>query len=405
MQINQPLPMLAGLSPQEFMAQYWQKKPLLIKGAFKDFKPVLSRAELFKLAAREDVYSRLVKREGPQDSGDDRARSARSAVRVDDWSVVTGPINARAKPAFTQKDWTLLVQGVNLYVPQAAKLLSQFRFIPDARLDDVMISYAATGGGVGPHFDSYDVFLIQASGERLWRIGKQKDLRLREDTALKILENFTPQKKYVLSPGDMLYLPPKYAHDGVAVNECMTYSVGFRAPKSDDLVAELLQRLGDAVHTNLNPLLYSDPLQSAVQNPAEIPVTLKYFALKALAKAIDRPKVFEQLLGEMLTEPKDHVWFESTQRGVLQAGRASAKIHPLLRAKRGVVLDDKTKMLYDERFIFINAESWRASGKDRALMRLLANKRALGFKEMSEASAGALDLLTNWADAGWLHIR
>ena len=211
--------MLGGLSPKKFMAEYWQKKPLLIKGAFKDFKPVLSRAQLFELAASDEVQSRLIE--------------SQNLDKQTHWSVKNGPIKGRDKPAFTKEAWTLLVQGVDLINAEAAKLLREFRFIPDARLDDLMISYATHRGGVGPHYDSYDVFLIQASGQRLWRIGKQKDLTLRDDAPLKILSHFVPQKEYVLDPGDMIYLPPKYAHDGIAVGECMTYSVGFRAPKSD----------------------------------------------------------------------------------------------------------------------------------------------------------------------------
>lgn len=385
MQINQPLPMLAGLSPKEFMKKYWHKKPLLIKNAFKDFKPVLSRAELFRLAQSDEVQSRLVQQ---QSNGDHST-----------WAVQAGPIRGRDKPSFTREAWTLLVQGVDLVNDRAAQILRQFRFIPDARLDDLMVSYATNNGGVGPHFDSYDVFLIQASGQRLWRIGQQKDLTLRDDTPLKILADFKFQKEYLLEPGDMLYLPPRYAHEGVAVGECMTYSVGFRAPKSDELARDLLLRLGDEVEELMDSKVYADPMQGAVADPAQIPDTLQYFAMQALAKTIERPSVFARLLGESLSEPKDHVWFQSTADSSSKVRRNRPR-HP---CPEGVRLDDQTKMLYDALHVFINGESWRATGKDRSLMRLLANQRTLRAQDLDKASEDALGLIENWIDAGWAH--
>ena len=164
------------------------------------------------------------------------------------WQLKHGPFARTAFPPFKQKRWTLLVQGVDLHLDAAHELLQRFRFVPDARLDDLMISWASDGGGVGPHFDSYDVFLLQASGQRHWRIGRQKDLSLEPNVPLKILSNFEPEEEHLLNPGDMLYLPPRWAHDGVAVgDDCMTYSVGFRVPQRGGLAGELLQRMADEV--------------------------------------------------------------------------------------------------------------------------------------------------------------
>ena len=159
-------------------------------------------------------------------------------------------------PSTTKKQWTLLVQGVNLHHDGADALLRQFNFLPDARLDDVMISYASDGGGVGPHLDSYDVFLLQAEGTRRWRIGAQKDLTLQKGVPLKILQRFTPDQEFDLQPGDMLYLPPNYAHEGIAVGECMTYSIGFRAPSFQELGESFLQFMADSPfleNTSLQP--------------------------------------------------------------------------------------------------------------------------------------------------------
>jgi ribosomal protein L16 Arg81 hydroxylase len=183
--ITQPLALLGGISPQQFMQRYWQKKPLLVRGAVPGMKPLLDRAALFELAAQDEVESRLVVRSGSR------------------WKMRRGPLPRRSLPPLAQRDWTLLVQGVDLHNDSAHRLLSQFRFVPDARLDDLMISWASDGGGVGPHFDSYDVFLLQAQGQRRWRIGRQKDLELQEGVPLKILANFEPQQEYLLEPGDM----------------------------------------------------------------------------------------------------------------------------------------------------------------------------------------------------------
>ena len=260
MDTTENLPLLGGLSPQQFMRRHWQKKPLLVRGAMPGFKPILSRAELFALAQQEQVESRLV------------------VQGAAGWRMKQGPFPPRSLPALNKSAWSLLVQGVDLHHPGAHALLQQFRFIPDARLDDLMISYASTGGGVGPHFDSYDVFLLQASGQRRWRIGAQKDFTLQEGVPLKILQHFEPTEEFVLHAGDMLYLPPRYAHDGVALEAldtdgksqaCMTYSIGFRAPGQGELAAALLQRLADycAGDDEASPTrtkkMYRDPTQRA----------------------------------------------------------------------------------------------------------------------------------------------
>jgi 50S ribosomal protein L16 3-hydroxylase len=211
--IDTPLALLNGLTPSQFMQRHWQKKPLLIRQAIPGFQALLDRPALFDLAEQDEVESRLIQ-QTPKG-----------------WNMRNGPLARRALPAVKSPNWALLVQGVDQHVESVHALLQQFRFVPDARLDDLMISYATDGGGVGPHFDSYDVFLLQAHGRRRWRIGKQKDLTLVEGAPLKILQNFEPEEEFVLEPGDMLYLPPRYAHDGVAEGECMTYSIGFRAPK------------------------------------------------------------------------------------------------------------------------------------------------------------------------------
>jgi 50S ribosomal protein L16 3-hydroxylase len=372
MDTRQPLQLLGGLSPQQFMKRHWQKKPLLIRQAVPGFKPLLDRAALFALAARDDVESRLLS-QGKKG-----------------WQFKRGPFERRVFPGLKTPDWTLLVQGVDLHDDGVHQLMQQFRFVPDARLDDVMISYATNGGGVGPHFDSYDVFLLQAHGQRRWRIGRQKDLSLVEGLPLKILANFQPEEEYVLDPGDMLYLPPRWAHDGVAVGECMTYSIGFRQPGRGELARELLQRLAEDAEDAAGTAVYRDPGQPAVESPAGIPPEMMDFARDALQAVLNDPAELQCLLGEYLSEPKQNVWFEASQ--------APARVG-------GVTLDRRTRMMFDDQHIFINGESYRASGRDAVLMRRLADGRRLGASEVARASQGARSLITNWLEAGWLHVE
>jgi 50S ribosomal protein L16 3-hydroxylase len=380
METTQPLPLLGGLSAAQFMRRYWQKKPLLVRQAIPAMVPPIERSALFALAEREDVESRLI-------------RHGKAG-----WTLKHGPLARRALPPLKQPAWTLLVQGVDLHHDGVNALLQQFRFLPDARLDDLMISYASDQGGVGAHFDSYDVFLLQAQGTRRWSIGQQSDLRLQQGVPLKILEHFEPEQSFVLEPGDMLYLPPRYAHDGVAVgDDCMTCSIGLRSSAVGELGADLLSRMAQAYSEALEDAgpaelaRYRDPSQPAVDAPAAMPAALQAFARKAVDAALRDPDAIDRALGESLTEPKANVWFD-------EAAEAPDVLNQ-------VVLDRRTRMLYDARHLYINGESFRAGGADATLMRRLADRRALGPRELSRASEGALALLAEWCEAGWVHAE
>jgi 50S ribosomal protein L16 3-hydroxylase len=370
MDTEQPLALLGGLTPSQFMKRHWQKKPLLVRNAIPGFVPCVNRTELVALAAQEGVESRLIV---DSDKG---------------WKMRHGPLLKRSLPPFSQKKWTFLVQGVDLHHDGVHALLQQFRFVPDARLDDLMISYATDGGGVGPHFDSYDVFLLQAHGQRRWRIGRQKDLTLQPGVPLKILQNFEAEEEFVLNPGDMLYLPPKYAHDGVALGECMTWSIGFRAPQKGELARELLLGLADEAFDALGDGIYADPAQPAVSAPAAIPPSLAVFSRQVLDKALKNPDLLDSLLGEYLTEPKSNVWFEGADAGA--------------DLSLGVQLDRRTKMMYDERHVFINGESFRVGGKDARLLRQLADKRWLSAASCANLSEDAEQAVLDWMSADWL---
>ena len=374
MQVDQPLPLLGGLSPSQFMKRYWHKKPLLIRQAIPGMQPLLERGELLDLAARDDVQSRLVIQQG--------------AAAKRPWTLRHGPFARRSLPPFKKPGWTLLVQSVDLFDARVQALREQFRFVPDARLDDVMISYASDGGGVGPHFDSYDVFLLQAQGQRRWRIGRQKDLSLQEGMPLKILADFQPEQEFVLEAGDMLYLPPRYAHDGVAQGECMTYSIGFRAPDQVELAQSLLQGMAEQLAENMPPKRYRDSGQAAAAHPAQIPAELQAFAQEALHQALRDPYLLARTLGEQLSEPPAAVWFAPQE----SAGGL----------RNGVCLDRGTRMLYDVQHVFINGESFSASGRDAQLVRQLADQHFLDARQCSRLSPGAAELLGQWLDSGWL---
>jgi 50S ribosomal protein L16 3-hydroxylase len=371
MDVNQALPLLGGLSPAAFMRQHWQKKPLLVRQAWPGVQPPLSRAALFELAARDEVESRLVEQ------------------RTGGWHVRPGPLARRALPPLSRPGWTLLVQGLDLHVAAAHGMLNCFRFIPDARLDDLMVSWASPGGGVGAHVDSYDVFLLQVQGRRRWRVGRVRDADFVEGAPLKLLRLFEPTQDWLLEPGDMLYLPPGWGHDGVAEGgDCMTCSIGFRAPDAEPLARELLLRLADGGDEDdaAPPRLYRDPAQPATATPAALPPGLQDFARAALQRLLADPQALPLALGEILTEPKPRVWFEG---GVARPGA-------------GVRLAPASRMLYDRRHVFINGESFVAAGHDAQLMRRLADRRELSAVERARLSPDASALLDDWVAAGWL---
>ncbi len=378
MDVNAATPLLGGLSPAAFMRRHWQKKPLLVRQAWPGVAPPLARPALFDLAGRDGVEARLVQARGPQPQ---------------DWQVRHGPLPRRALPPLARPGWTLLVQGLDLHVPAAHEMLSRFRFVPDARLDDLMVSWASPDGGVGPHVDAYDVFLIQVQGRRRWRVAPPAARGVEpmwvEGAPLKRLRDFQPTMDWVLEPGDMLYLPPYWGHDGTAVGgDCMTCSAGFRVPAAGELARELLLRLSE---DEGDPALYRDPRQPATTQPAAIPPALEAFARQALQRHLADPLALPRALGEILTEPKPNVWFDS--RDAEGAADDSA----------GLELDPRTRMAYDARHVFVNGESFVAAGRDARLMRCLADVRQLTARERRSLSAGAAELLEDWRAAGWLH--
>ena len=373
MHTDQPLALLGGLTPSQFMKTYWQRKPLLVRQAFKNFKPPVSMATLKKMSKRDDVESKLIWRD------------------QDAWNMEVGPFSRL--PKMSETHWTLLVQSVDIH-------------------DD-----AACGGGVGPHFDSYDVFLMQAQGRRHWKFGQQKDLSLVPDLPLKILQNFEPEQEFVLEPGDMLYLPPQAAHDGIALDDCMTISIGFRAPDEAALARGMLEAAADQILSRAGvacgpygepalpgPALdkfYRDPGQPAVAHPAEIPERLTEAAIAAAGKIRFDHALATRFLGCWLTEPNQAAVFDSPLAHELDEEQDSEKD---TQAYTHWVLDRRTRMLYRGQQLFINGEA--ALVKAEAGLKRLADARELAGTDPAakRLSKDALEALADWLDDGWIHL-
>ena len=350
--------LLGGLSPKDFLANYWQKKPLLVRGALPGFEGIFSKRELLELATDEDMESRFVS----QDT---------QGV----WQLERGPF----KPSrFRGKaPWSVLVSGTNLISEAADTLLRRFSFIPYSRLDDLMVSYAMAGGGVGPHFDSYDVFLIQGQGKRRWQISAQKDLTLVEGAPLRILKHFKPTREWVLEPGDMLYLPPQYAHNGIAESaDCMTYSVGFRAPTSQEIGEAFLGYLQETLSLTGR---YADAGIAPSSDPARIGEDVVDRIEAMLQRIRWTRKDVSEFVGRYMTEPKPQVFFDPPESPLSAAQFAKAC------AKSGFKLDLRTQLLYHGKSLYLNGEAISCEATQLEALRRLASERSLDASQVNPA--------------------
>ncbi len=338
-----------------FLRDHWQKKPLLIRKAWAAWRNPLDPDELAGLACGEDIESRLIV----------QAR--------DDWHVESGPIPEKRFGTLGKAPWTLLVQAVDHHVPQVAALIEPFRFIPNWRIDDVMVSYASDGGGVGPHFDQYDVFLVQGLGTRRWQVGAlcDNDTELLPHDDLRLLANFEATDEWLLEPGDMLYIPPRFAHNGVAVgDDCMTYSIGFRAPGRSELIAHYVDDVLGALSDDDR---YGDEGLQAQTNPGEITAdTIARLHAMVLAKLADRD-AFARWFGEYNSTSKypDIDWApdEPMWVGELRAQLANGK--PLHRnpASRFSFIRKGADVL-----LFVDGECFDCAGEVGGFAELLASR-------------------------------
>ena len=375
--MNQPLPLLNNLTTTDFLRDYWQKKPLLIRAAIPNFTGLLAPNELAGLACEDDVQARII------------------TLKKDKWGVKNGPFDDADFTKLPERDWTLLVQSVNHHLPEAASLLALFNFIPHARLDDLMVSYAPDGGGVGAHFDSYDVFLLQGSGKRKWQISEQTDLSL-EDAPIKILKNFKAEQEWVLEAGDMLYLPPHIAHLGTAEgDDCMTYSIGFRAPKTQELQHEFLSYLQDNIAAEG---LYADAELTLQNHPAEISENMVEKVSEMLQKITWNNNHVADFLGKYLTEPKPDVVFEPNRK--ISLNEFTKKI-----AQKSLLLDLKSQLLFYAEHFYLNGEKLSVPSTLLAEIRTLADKKVLqAYALQANIHAGLGDVLYEAYLAGFINF-
>lgn len=354
--------LLGGLSAAEFLRDYWQKQPLLVRNAIPGFSGLLDPAALQALACEDEVQARLI-------------RETRTG-----WALDHGPFKPSDFKPKARLPWTLLVQELNHHRASASDLLQQFDFIPHARLDDLMVSYAVAGGGVGAHFDSYDVFLLQGSGQRRWQIGAQTDLTLVDGAPLKILQNFVPEHEWVLNPGDMLYLPPCYAHNGVAVDACTTYSIGFRAPSVQEIATQFLVYLQDKLDL---PDMYQDADLALQTHPGEIGDAMLNQVADMVARISWQRADIADFLGRYLTEPKPHLFFDPPEPPLaLSAFKRGAQKH-------GVALAPQSLLLWQADTFYLNGEALAAMPDPMALKHL-ADRRRLTGAQITAALLGAL---------------
>ncbi|HET8727682.1 MAG TPA: cupin domain-containing protein [Alphaproteobacteria bacterium] len=382
------LHVLGDLSVERFLAEYWQKRPLLIRQAVPGFHGPLTADELAGLALEDEVESRIVLEKG--------GRSP--------WELRHGPFTEEDFARLPKAHWSLLVQAVDHWVPEVADLLRGFRFIPNWRIDDVMVSYAPGGGSVGPHYDHYDVFLLQGTGRRRWRIGDACDDESPrvEGTPLRILRHMRTTEEWLLEPGDMLYLPPRIAHHGIAEGEegCLTYSIGFRAPT----VAELLTGLADFAADRIGDRhRYADPDLAPQENPGEIAGSALTRVRDLLAARIADNDFLADWFGAMMTEPKIDAAIAAPEKP-LSAKRLRDRLAEgaVLRRNEGsrfAFFQDAPDAIR----LFVDGAAHRCTGAAAAAARLLCAETEIGGAQLPD-DAGVHDLVAELVSDGSLRI-
>ncbi|WP_428240909.1 JmjC domain-containing protein [Gynuella sp.] len=361
----------------DFLKNYWQCKPLLIRQAIDPDLLQISQEELFDFAAQEWVESRIVSSQDQQD-----------------WTLHRGPFEPDDYERLATKDWTLLVQAVDQFIPEANQLKKMFDFVPSWRLDDIMVSLAKTGAGVGPHFDQYDVFLIQGCGQRRWQIGPVGDSNsaLLENCELSILKNMQVDHQWDLSPGDILYLPPGITHNGTALtDDCMTISVGFRAPAHSEILDDYFGRLSARIDQSLR---YTDPAIQMQKNPHAVTVDAVSKLKTIVGQYANNETLLSQWLGEFMTEPKYPEHFPE------QPTPSWEVMQDIINTATCFQLHPGARAAVDDKYLFINGESWARQELNSELIDFVLNHtiaEASQFNKWLENDAGrqlAIDLIS-----------
>jgi 50S ribosomal protein L16 3-hydroxylase len=374
------------LSPEIFLKQYWQKKPLLIKQAFTDFKDTISADELAGLAMEQEIESRII-----------------SVNNQGDWQVDHGPFEDFSE--YGEDNWTLLVQAVNNWSRPTHNLLSPFSFIPNWRIDDVMVSFSTPKGGVGAHLDQYDVFIIQGSGKRHWQVGAPDNTltNLLPHADLKQVSPFTPVIDDITEPGDLLYIPPNHPHKGVSIENSVNFSIGFQAPSSQDLWSSFADNLID---NNLGEQRFSDPERALPETSFTITPQDKQQLKAFMLKNLEQESFFEQFIGQYLTQghhaleilvPVEDI-DESKLSDILSEPDIS--FMPVSGLKVAIINDKQATL-------FINGESFALESQTLALAEQLAQQKPLSTGEVKKLTVCLknIQLLTNVLNKGYWYIE
>jgi 50S ribosomal protein L16 3-hydroxylase len=377
--------LLAGQTPAAFLRDHWQKRPLLCRQALPGFRGLVDRRRLFALAGRSDVRSRLI----IEHPGRRRGRFERH----------DGPLSGLSAKLLPASHYTVLVNGLERLVPGAWALLDHFRFVPTARIDDLMVSYAADQGTVGPHDDRYDVFLVQGAGRRRWQISGQADRVVDAHAGIRVLADFRAEAEWVLEPGDMLYLPPGVAHYGVALEPGFTYSVGFLAPSHAELVAHFGAYLGARAAKTLDPdALYQDPDLVVPADPLAVPEAMVDAAARlARALAWDRATIGE-FLGCFLTQPRPGAAATPPRRPLPLAAFAAH-----LRRRGALRLSLATRALVTDDQVFVAGVAHRVNAITSAIVRPLLAARQLALP--LGLTAAATELVYDWYRQGHVELN
>ncbi|BFM16224.1 cupin domain-containing protein [Maricurvus nonylphenolicus] len=369
--MTKPLAFLGDIPVQTFLNEYWQKKPLLIRNAFPELESPISADELAGLALEEEVESRIIVEQGQTGA----------------WELQCGPFAEDHFSKMPKSHWTLLVQAVDHWVPEVEAMLDYFRFIPSWRLDDIMFSYAPDGGSVGPHFDQYDVFLLQTEGQRHWRLGQICDAgsTCLDDTPLHILQQFEPQPQadWVLNPGDMLYIPPQLAHWGIAQDDnCITMSVGFRAPSHGEILTEFSQEIASQLTEDQR---YTDTSLSEESHPGEIPQAAIENLKAIIENQLDNPQELGNWFGRLMTSPKYEEdaspdnFDEDDYADIIEALQAGQVLERRASARLAFSIKDKTR---DTATLFFDGQSQPCTID---FAKQLCDKRVLAFEDLAPA--------------------
>lgn len=375
---------LAHFDVAAFLRDYWQQQPLLIRNPWANWINPLGPDELAGLACEEGVEARLIS----------QAQHA--------WALEEGPFPESRFGTLGKEPWTLLVQAVDHHVPEVAALIAPFRFIPNWRIDDVMVSYATDGGGVGPHFDQYDVFLVQGLGRRRWQVGAPCDAEtaLLPHDDLRLLAEFEPTAEWVLEPGDILYVPPRVPHNGVALgDDCMTYSIGFRAPAHGELLAHWSDHLLDDIPDDDR---YADPGLLPQDNPGEISPAAIAGLQAMLAKSLLDPEAFARWFGSYTSTPKypDIDWQPEKPTEINELRERLGDDEPLCRnpaSRFSFIRRDEGGVL-----LFVDGECFECAGDTVAFAEQVCAQDRIAVDAELAKSARALHLIAALLDQGSL---